>query len=536
MTGTTNTTATATPKTYDGYTYDSGIAGTIVSGTIAGDGSLVLKLYYKKNYEIKYEAGANGSLTGGNRIDNKFYGDSYTTAPTTSANAGYSFSGWTPSLPGTDDTVTENKTFIANFMVSTETIDINVYKNWADDMQAESEFNIMLTESVKPNIIIRLFANEIEINNVTLKDGETYYSFENKRKYDEFGEIIEYTVTEDLVTGYESYVESYEDGDIYVYITNTLQEFNVNYDPNTGTGTAPTEQIYTYGDSVTVLSNTMFSKSNYRFTGWNTVADGTGTAYSELATFEMPAENVTLYAQWRKKSNPRPPVIIDDPEVPLAELEKLDHFAYVIGYVEGDVRPEENITREEVAMIFYRLLTDDSRNEILSDSNPFTDIDSNRWSNRAISTLYNGGILKGYLDGEFKPSDPISRAEFAAISARFDKLEPISESKLTDISGHWAEKYINSSELKGWIKGYEDNTFRPEIDITRAESMTLINNVLGRGVLEENIHPDAIKWPDNLTTAWYYEAVEEATNSHDYIRDEKNLELWTGMKANKVWP
>ena len=256
----------------------------------------------------------------------------------------------------------------------------------------------------------------------------------------------------------------------------------------------------------------------------------TGTAIKTVVTLNYDRNGSS------RPDRPNPPVIIEDPEVPLAELEKLDHFAYVIGYVEGDVRPLNNITREEVAMIFYRLLTDESRNELLSDSNPFTDIDSSRWSNIAISTLYNGGILKGYLDGEFKPSDPISRAEFAAISARFDKLEPISESKLTDISGHWAEKYINSSELKGWIKGYEDNTFRPEIDITRAEAMTLINNVLGRGVTEENIHPDAIKWPDNLTTAWYYEAVEEATNSHDYLRDEKNLELWTGMKANKVWP
>ncbi len=231
-----------------------------------------------------------------------------------------------------------------------------------------------------------------------------------------------------------------------------------------------------------------------------------------------------------------PPTIIEEPEIPLAELEKSDHFAYVIGYPEGDVRPLNNITREEVAMIFYRLLTDESRNSLLSDTNPFTDMTMDRWSNRAISTLYNAGILEGYLDGTFKPSDPISRAEFATIAAKFDKLELGSNSRFTDIAGHWAEKYIISSEVKGWIKGYEDNTFRPNQDITRAESMTLINNVLGRAVPEENIHPDAIFWPDNLPTAWYYEAVEEATNSHDYIYEEDGDELWTGMKANKIWP
>ena len=220
----------------------------------------------------------------------------------------------------------------------------------------------------------------------------------------------------------------------------------------------------------------------------------------------------------------------------MAELEKIDHFAYVIGYVDGTIKPENNITREEVAMIFYRLLTDEDRAELLNDSNSFTDIDSERWSNKAISTLYKANVLKGYEDGEFKPTKPITRAEFAAISARFDELELSSETKFTDTSGHWAEKYINSSTVKGWIKGYEDNTFRPEIDITRAESMALINNVLGRGVTEENIHPDAMLWIDNTTSDWYFEAVMEATNSHDYLIDENNLELWTGMKANKVWP
>ncbi len=220
----------------------------------------------------------------------------------------------------------------------------------------------------------------------------------------------------------------------------------------------------------------------------------------------------------------------------MAELEKDDHFAYIIGYPEGDVRPLNNITREEVAMIFYRLLTDESRNAFLSDVNPFTDLEGHGWSNRAISTLYNAGILKGYPDGTFRPSDPISRAEFATIAAKFDKLELQNTTKFTDISGHWAEMYITSSEIKGWIKGYPDLTFKPEQDITRAEAMTLINNVLERSVPEENIHPDAVFWPDMTSDDWYYEAVMEATNSHDYMYEEDGDELWTGMKANKVWP
>jgi hypothetical protein len=273
------------------------------------------------------------------------------------------------------------------------------------------------------------------------------------------------------------------------------------------------------------------------------VTSGTAITGSALTGTAIKIETTTfieLYYDRNRPSTPdRPdrPVIIPDPEPPLAELEKFDHFAYVIGYPEGDVRPLNNITREEVAMIFYRLLTDDSRNALLSDVNPFTDMDAHHlWSNRAVSTLYNAGIIAGYPDGTFRPSDPITRAEFATIAAKFDKLELGSTSKFTDIFGHWAEKYITSSEVKGWIKGYPDMTFKPEQDIRRAEAMTLINNVLERAVPEENIHPDAMFWPDNPKEEWYFEAVMEATNSHNYVYEEDGDELWTEMKPNKVWP
>ena len=229
-------------------------------------------------------------------------------------------------------------------------------------------------------------------------------------------------------------------------------------------------------------------------------------------------------------------IIIADNEVPLAELEKIDHFAYIIGYPEGNIRPLSQITREEVAMIFYRLLTDDSRNQLLSDTNSFTDIDSSRWSNRAISTLYTGGIISGYPDGTFRPLAPITRAELSNIASKFDKLNVEGASKFADIFGHWAEDYISSSENNGWIKGYPDMTFKPEQYITRAEAMTLINNVLGRAVPAENIHPDAMFWPDISEDDWFYEAVMEATNSHNYVYEDDGDELWTEMKPIKIWP
>jgi uncharacterized repeat protein (TIGR02543 family) len=418
-------------------------------------------------------------------------------------------------------------------------IDIIVRKYWNDNGQEQMVALSITEEPVRPFITFRLWIGETEVDSLTLVDGETEGIFEDKPVYDLEGKKIIYRITEDSISGYESFIDGpYEDGDLYVYVTNTIKEYSVSYNANGGTGTMNDENSpYKYNSSVTILTNT-FTRSNYRFTGWNTQADGKGTAYAAGAEFTMPAHDVTLYAQWSRKSNPPdPPVIIEDPDPPLVELEKFDHFAYVIGYPEGDVRPLNNITREEVAMIFYRLLTDDSRNQLLSDVSPFTDMDQHHaWSNRAVSTLYNAGIIAGYPDGTFRPSDPITRAEFATIAAKFDKLELGSTSKFTDIFGHWAEKYITSSEVKGWIKGYPDMTFKPEKDITRAEAMTLINNVLERGVPEENIHPDSIFWPDNPNAEWYYEAVMEATNSHNYVYEDDGDELWTEIKPNKVWP
>ncbi|MEL7606936.1 MAG: S-layer homology domain-containing protein, partial [Sedimentibacter saalensis] len=430
-------------------------------------------------------------------------------------------------------------------ITNTETVDIFVQKYWIDEVyEPTQEMSIMQDKVTRPNIIINLRVGEAIITSVTLENGDTEHVFENLPKFDSNGVPINYGVDEVKVVGYDTFVHEYED-DYYVLIENIIQNHDVFYNANFTTTDTMTDNLnpYKYGEKVTVLGNT-FTRYNYTFTGWNTESNGSGTSYYpgnvERNTFDMPANDVTLYAQWSYNGDDDDDddddEDIPDPQVPLADLEKLDHFAYVIGYPEGDVRPLNNITREEVAMIFYRLLTDESRNNLLSDSNPFTDLENHGWSNRAISTLYNAGIIKGYPDGTFKPSDPISRAEFATIAAKFDKLELGSTSKFTDIFGHWAEKYITSSEIKGWIKGYPDLTFKPEQDITRAEAMTLINNVLERLVPEENIHPDAMFWPDSTSDKWYFEAVMEATNSHNYIYEEDGDELWTGLKANKVWP
>lgn len=217
------------------------------------------------------------------------------------------------------------------------------------------------------------------------------------------------------------------------------------------------------------------------------------------------------------------------------ELEKGDHFAYIVGYEDGTVRPENNITRAEVATIFFRLLTEESREAYYSEVNAFTDVSDGEWYNNAISTLVNADIITGYTDGSFRPDAYITRAELAAIASRFDDISG-GETRLTDIDGHWAEELISSAYNKGWVDGYPDGSFRPDQNITRAEVMTLVNRVLERAVDQDGMLDDMVTWSDNQPSSWYYEAVQEATNSHDYSRDEgETLETWTEITPPRDW-
>src|SRR5665648_274773 len=216
---------------------------------------------------------------------------------------------------------------------------------------------------------------------------------------------------------------------------------------------------------------------------------------------------------------------IIEEEVPLALI--TDHIAYIQGYPENVVKPEGNVTREEVAAVFFRLLEPSYREDIRAAKSNFPDVGANRWSTKHIGTLVNGKIVEGYLDKTFKPGNPITRAELATIASRFDALEATTSSIFSDVKGHWAEKYINSAQEKGWVNGYPDGTFKPDQYITRAEFVTLVNNVLERRVKEENILPEARLFPDLLKSMWYYEAMEEAINGHLYIRLEDTYEEWT---------
>ena len=259
-------------------------------------------------------------------------------------------------------------------------------------------------------------------------------------------------------------------------------------------------------------------RDGYTFYGWYTTSEMT-TKYDDDDTV-APGENVRLYGHW--VSN----VFNAD-----------DHVAYIIGYPDGTVQPLGNITRDEVATILYRLILDEVRDSIRTETNSFSDVPADRWSNRYVSTMANGNYVLGYEDGTFRPGNSITRAEFATMIVRYaNGVETASENIFSDISGHWGEDYILTAAGEGWIAGYEDGTFAPDKYITRAEAMTIFNRMLIRRVDEEGIHADAKIWIDNPSDAWYFYEVEEATNSHDYTRRADGLtETWPSLIPNRDW-
>jgi len=236
------------------------------------------------------------------------------------------------------------------------------------------------------------------------------------------------------------------------------------------------------------------------------------------------------------KKEEKPTVEIKDDDA--LGLNNTDHFAYIVGYGNGEVRPQNSITRAEVAAIFFRLLEDDVRDANYTRQNKFTDVSNDAWYCSAVSTLSAMGIISGYPDATFRPNASITRAEFAAIATRFDVNGDKTPASFNDIAGHWAKDEIAVAANNGWVNGYEDGSFRPQNKITRAETMSLVNRVLNRKPeTAEDLLENMTKWTDNAdTNAWYYLAVQEATNSHYYEYKEKSqYEKWTELRETRDW-
>ena len=233
-----------------------------------------------------------------------------------------------------------------------------------------------------------------------------------------------------------------------------------------------------------------------------------------------------------------PPVTPSEPDYKPEWLNTEDHFAYIIGYEDGTVRPNGSITRAEVATIFFRLLTDETREQYWSSTNNYTDVKAGDWFNNAVSTLSRMGILGGYADGTFRPDATITRAEFAKIAVSFFKYKDIaSENIFTDVvRGSWYESFVTAAAEIGLIEGYEDGTFRPDASITRAEACTIINRTLGRASDKGHLLPESemLTWPDNPESAWYYAQIQEATNSHEY-KWLGAIEQWLKKLPERDW-
>ena len=226
-------------------------------------------------------------------------------------------------------------------------------------------------------------------------------------------------------------------------------------------------------------------------------------------------------------------------------LNRRDHYAYIIGYPDGDVHPQGNITRAEVATIFFRLLRDPVRTQYWSQTNGYSDVPGNKWYNNAISTLSNMGIICGYPDGTFRPDAPITRAELTKIAAGFfsdPRVAATYDGRFSDVHGaEWYISYLMTALEEGLIEGYPDGSFRPNRPITRAETCTIVNRTLGRKPEKDHLLPesDMINWPDNINrNIWYYAQMQEATNSHDYRWTSVYSEVceqWTAKLAERDW-
>ena len=326
------------------------------------------------------------------------------------------------------------------------------------------------------------------------------------------------------------------------------QSVTLSYEPNDaelGSVSSASETV----DAVTgtAKGSTAQPKSGARFDGWYSTD---GTLLSKELTF-VPTkkdgavwQGTTYYARFsakRSPSTPSTPAKPDETKPTLAPIPEMlngeDHYAYLLGYEDGTVRPNGSISRAEVATVLFRLLKDDVRMQNLTKDNAYSDVSDTAWYAAAVSTLSKMGVISGYPDGTFRPNAPITRAEFAAMIARFDETAKSADTPFTDISGHWAENAIGKAYGNGWVEGSSKTVFCPESNLIRAETATLLNRVLHRlPEKESDLLANQIVWPDNPETFWGYLAIQEATNSHEYERKADGVhETQTAKRENRDW-
>ena len=263
----------------------------------------------------------------------------------------------------------------------------------------------------------------------------------------------------------------------------------------------------------------------YIFDGWYT-----DKTFRHRYDFSTPlTEDITIYAKWFLIVLPGVTVKKNTPK-----LNTADHFAYVQGYPDGTVKPAGNITRAETAAILFRLMDDASRKTYYSTKSGFRDVASGSWYNTYVATLNNAGVITDSSNGYFRPNEAITRAELAAMLAKFSETTSAAN-YFNDVSAkYWAANAIAICAKLGWITGYPDGTFRPDRNVTRAELMAMINRATGRAPKSADAFLPGMKtWIDNTSDKWYYLDVQEATNSHSYT--VKGSETWTALTSDPNW-
>ena len=411
-----------------------------------------------------------------------------TTEPT---RRGYIFMGWNTKADGTGDAFTAATDVTSN---------ITVYAQWKDS----TTYSVTYKDGVDGTVFADQMTAGLHVGDTTpafsgtpTRSGYTFTGWQPS---------VAATVTDNAVYTAQWAKNSSS--------SHHSTRYTLHYESNGGT--AYKDERYSSGTKVT-LDKTP-TRESYTFTGW--YADKALT--QKITTVTMNSDK-TVYAGWEATGVPD-------------KLNGDDHFAYVIGYPDGKVHPEGNISRAETATIFFRLLKADIRDGNLTADNDFSDVSNGQWHNKAISTMAKLGIVKGRRADRFDPDASITRAEFAAICARFNTKPVENSGSFSDISGHWAENEIERAAAFGWISGYPDGTFRPDARITRAEAMTMINRVLCRMPQSKSDLLDSmVTWPDNKPSDWHYLAVQEATNSHDFNRQGEVGESWTKLTSVPDW-
>ena len=578
--GTTDTTVTAAAKSYDNFTYDSTVPGTVASGNIAGDGSLVLKLFYTRNtydYTVRHikqlpdgsydEANAEVETLSGKfealaAVTAKDYGSHY---PTNDADTKQNIKiekGLTIDVKYDLDEHT--LTFETNGGSAINPVTVrhgNAVARPADPTKDKYTF---IGWYADPE-----FTEEYDFATVLEADKTIYAKFELTST--PIGDIyVRYDVlhikqlpdgTYDLANAEVEHLSAKKDTTVTAVIKDyrATHHVNVNRTLSKLTGTAIQPYMGVDGKPVyTILSvyydldfhtltfDTMGGSKiapetvrhgltvakpkdpvngGYIFDGWYT-----DKTFRHRYDFSTPlTEDITIYAKWFLIVLPGVTVKKNTPK-----LNTADHFAYVQGYPDGTVKPAGNITRAETAAILFRLMDDASRKTYYSTKSGFRDVASGSWYNTYVATLNNAGVITDSSNGYFRPNEAITRAELAAMLAKFSETTGAAN-YFNDVSAkYWAANAIAICAKLGWITGYPDGTFRPDKNVTRAELMAMINRATGRAPKSADAFLPGMKtWSDNTADKWYYLDVQEATNSHSYT--VKGSETWTALTSDPNW-